>query len=62
MQDHLFGIDDIKPLIDYIYYNKCGLVFEGLECTASEISKNRHFRRLHSHLMPLSSEPPQISA
>ena len=43
-------------------YNKYCLRCEGSEDTASERSENRHFLTPHSHLTPLSSEPPRISA
>jgi len=55
-----------EPLREYIaQYNNCGLrIFrcEGSEDIAGEISENHHFRRPHSHLKPLASEPLGISA
>jgi len=52
-----------EPLWDYIaMYKNCGLRCEGSEDIADKISENRHFRRPHSNLSPLASEPLRISA
>jgi len=56
-----FGVNE-KPLrACIVQYNNCGLECEGLEDIASKRSENRHLRRPHSHLTPLSSKPPRIS-
>ena len=57
-----FGVTE-EPLRDYIvqYNNNCGLRCEGSEDIVSERSKNIHFRRPLSNLMPLSGKPPRIS-
>jgi len=52
-----FGVNE-EPLRGYIVqYNNCGDECEGSEDIASEVSENRHLRRPHTHLTPLSSEP-----
>jgi len=56
-----FGVNE-EPLTGYIVqYNNCGLECEVSEDIASEKSENRHLRRPHSHLTPLSSKLPGIS-
>ena len=56
-----FGVIE-EPLWDYIAkYNNCGLRWEVSEDMAGEISENRHFRGLHSHLkLPRQRTPSNI--
>ena len=58
IQVNYFGITE-EPLRGYMtQYNKCGLRCEGSKDIASERSKNRHFRRPHSHLTPHLQQTP----
>ena len=47
-----------EPLRGYIVqYNNYGHEYEALEVIANERSENRHLRRPHTYLTPLSSKP-----
>ena len=45
-----------------LQYNNCGLVCKSTADIVGERSVYHYFQRPHSHLTPLSSEPPRISA
>ena len=50
-----FGVNEEPVRGCIVQYNDYGV-----EYIASERNKNRHLRRPHSHLTPLSREPPRI--